>query len=120
MNKRFVLFVLFFLGSCQKQKVCKEEIKASSSVEELEARFFDVPFPMDVTSSNVIENTITLSVKAALSDLILFYKANFEMLGWDQTEEFGDSIFVFRKPNKKLCLIIKQNKEVVEINIVLK
>lgn len=123
-------FLIFFplLFACNKRnlKNVAKEIKnnASNSVNELEARFFDIPFPFAIQSlCQVTETHLLYTVNTDSASLITYFKENFELLGWDQTGFFTTdqkTILFFKKPQKKLCLLISiDSDKVLQVEILI-
>lgn len=126
MMKELCLLSLIFLSSCQKQKQhIKKEIKnnASSSTQELEAYFFDIPFLLNVYDITSSDNAIQLKVKATLEDVVVFYQSQLEMLGWDMIEQFSTAskrVLIYKKPAKKLCVLAEQHLSVIHVQLFLR
>src|SRR3990167_9155480 len=106
MYREIALLLLFLFSGCTKQKsnIC--------FVKESEAKLSDFVTPVNAYSILTSNNSLTFFIKSNKKDLIKFYQENLEIYGWKSVVEFDDkeSILVYEKPHKYLCLIVRDTK----------
>lgn len=111
-----LLFSLPLFFSCKK----REKLKASGA-QELEARLFDVPFPINKIIKFYSSDKILFESSLSKPDLINFYKSNMEYQGWDLIAELQDNLLLFKKPNKQIAVSFEfiDKSQITEVKIFL-
>lgn len=108
-------FVLF--PACIKQ----DKFNASRSQEqELEARLFDIPIPINRIIKKFESEKIQFFTPILMQDVVDFYLENLEIQGWNLIQNFSQDLLYFEKPNKYLSILFEPNKKGVNVTIFLK
>lgn len=108
----FLLCIIFVFSGCKNQKIAenKKYTKKNSAIDE--ARLVDIPFPLHSVPEGLAlidsaQSGITYKTKFSKENLLSFYRAEMERLGWAELtvfEQQHELLMVFDKPYK-ICVV---------------
>lgn len=113
------LIILFIAGCTRRGPVVSSEFAHYPSFTE-EARFVDIPLPLQVSSRVLYQSDQAMSLIFAhaypTEEFVPWYRQEAERLGWKELSmALGDieSLLIFEKPHKVLSISLRRNNQVV-------
>lgn len=108
-----LLIGTFFLCSCKFNNLKSKRPVLRSAVLETEARYGDIPLPLDIISFKEIENGFEYTSKEQPD---VFYQKVMELYGW-RLFAAQDNILIYEKPHKAAVVNFSTKKNVYSVKV---